>query len=108
MRPQGMNMPKRKGVLGRVIKSVFHYYPKMYTLAIICIIFNAVVSALPSLFMKTVYDAIAAAVDGHLAWSESWASVTVPMCILIGLYVLSLISGAVDKQLLAVITQGYL
>lgn len=108
MRPQGMNMPKRKGVLGRVIKSVFHYYPKMYTIALVCIAFNAIVSALPSLFMKTVYDAIAAAVEGHLTWAESWASITVPMCILIGLYVLSLISGAIDKQLLAVITQGYL
>ncbi|MDE6412173.1 MAG: ABC transporter ATP-binding protein, partial [Clostridia bacterium] len=101
-------MPNTKGVLGRVIKSVFHYYPRMYTIALVCIVFNAVISALPSLFMQTVYNAIAAAVDGHLAWSEAWQSVTVPMCILIGLYVISLISGAVDKQLLAVITQGYL
>ena len=100
--------PNTKGVLGRVIKSVFHYYPRMFTIALICIVFNAVISALPSLFMQTVYNEIAAAVEGHLAWAQAWKSVTVPMCILIGLYVISLISGAIDKQLMAVITQGYL
>ena len=47
--PSGKRPPVRKGVLGRVIKSVFHFYPAMMTVALLCIIFNAVVSSLPSI-----------------------------------------------------------
>lgn len=101
-------MPRQKGVLGRVIKSVFKFYPKMLTVALACVVFNAVVSSLPSLFMQTVFGALKDAVEKSLPWAEAWRSITVPMLILIGLYVLSLISGAVNKQLLAIITQGYL
>lgn len=101
-------MPRQKGVLGRVIKSVFKFYPKMLTVALVCVVFNAVVSSLPSLFMQTVFGALKDAVEKSLPWAEAWRSITVPMLVLIGLYVLSLISGAVNKQLLAIITQGYL
>ncbi len=103
-----MQRPNTKGVLRRVIKSVFHFYPKMFTVSLVCLVFNAVVSSLPSLFMQTVYNAIADAVAGNQPWSVAWKSVTIPMCILIGLYVLSLISCAIYKQLFAVLTQGYL
>ena len=94
-----MQRPNTKGVLRRVIKSVFHFYPKMFTVSLVCLVFNAVVSSLPSLFMQTVYNAIADAVAGNQPWSVAWKSVTIPMCILIGLYVLSLISCAIYKQL---------
>ncbi|MGN1078121.1 MAG: ABC transporter ATP-binding protein, partial [Candidatus Gallimonas sp.] len=98
----------QKGTLGRVIKSVFRFYPKMLTVALVCIVFNAVVSSLPSLFMQTVFGALKDAVSRNQTWAEAWRSITVPMCTLIGLYVLSLVSGALNKQLMAVITQGYL
>ena len=98
----------QKGTLGRVIRSVFRFYPKMLTIALVCIVFNAVVSSLPSLFMQTVFGALKDAVALNQTWAEAWRSVTLPMCTLIGLYVLSLVSGALSKQLMAVITQGYL
>ena len=60
-----MQRPNTKGVLRRVIKSVFHFYPKMFTVSLVCLVFNAVVSSLPSLFMQTVYNAIADAVAGN-------------------------------------------
>ncbi len=112
--------PPTKGIFRRLMKSLFHCYPKMLTIALICIVFNAVVSALPSIFMKNIFTVIGevvgvengvvaeGAVSAAEAWSSCAAEITKWMCILIGLYVLSLASGAVNKQLLAVITQGYL
>ncbi|MDE7296147.1 MAG: ABC transporter ATP-binding protein/permease [Clostridia bacterium] len=100
--------PIQKGILKRVIKSVFHYYPKMLSIALACIVFNAVVSSLPSLFMQTVFGALKDAVEAGQDWSAAWTTITYPMLILIGLYVLSLISGGVNKQLMAIVTQGYL
>lgn len=35
MKPNRKNMPKQKGVLKRAIKSVFHFYPAMLTIALI-------------------------------------------------------------------------
>lgn len=108
MKPNGKGMPKQKGVLKRAIKSVFHFYPAMLTIALICVVFNAVVSALPSLFMQTVFTALKDAIAAQQTWAEAGRAIIIPMCILIGLYVLSLISCAVSKQLFAVITQGYM
>lgn len=101
----------QKGVLGRVIKSVFHYYPKMMTIALICIILNAVISSIPSIFMQKIFSIIEGAQESgtlSLGWDHFGAEITKYMLILIGLYIFALILGAVNKQLMAVITQGYL
>ncbi len=112
MPPHGKPIPT-KGVFKRIIKSMFHFYPRMLTIALLCIVFNAVISALPSIFMERIYTVIGKAIDdvGTPAvevWSVYGGEITRTMLTLIGLYVLSLISGAVNKQLLAIITQGYL
>lgn len=111
------NVPKRrinKGVLGRTLKELFRCYPKMMTVTVICIVFNAVVSSLPSIFMQRVFSVVGEALDalkvtpGLNLWAEYGKEIVADMLTLIGLYVLSLISGAIDKQLMAVITQGFL
>ena len=106
----GRNMPpiNTKGVFKRTIKAVFHFYPAMMTIALICIVFNAVVSSLPTIFMQQIFSAIAVAQKAGQGWAEVKMQVIQPMLILIGLYVISLVVGAVDKQLLAIITQGFL
>lgn len=109
----GQYAPATKGVLKRAIKSLFKAYPAMMGIALACIIFNAVVSSLPSVFMQKIFYVIGEAIgDTATPATEVWAvygmRVVMWMCILIGLYVLSLISGAVNKQLMAIITQGYL
>ena len=101
-------MPKMKGIFPRLMKSLFRYYPVMLPVALFCIVFNAVISALPSLFMQSVFSALKDAIELGQGWSEAGSGVVRPMLILISLYVVSLISGAVDKQLMAIITQGYL
>ena len=110
--PAGRTPPK-KGVLGRTIKSVFRFYPAMMTIVLVCIVFNAVVSSLPSVFMQEIFSVIEKAVRNtevlpENVWGVYGSRVVTSMLILIGLYVLSLVSGAVNKQLMAIVTQGYL
>ena len=115
-RGRGPALKAPKGTFKRIIKSVFKFYPKMMTLTVILIVFNAVISALPSIFMQRVFTVVEAAVDiknaAHpgvmLGWAEVGGEITGIMLTLISLYVISLVAGAVDKQLMAIITQGYL
>lgn len=97
-----------KGTLKRVLKLLFKYYPKMMTAIILCTVFNAVVSSLPSIFMERVFTLVGNALTEGAGWAEYGKDIVIQMMTLIGLYVLSLISGAVNKQLLAVMTQGFL
>ncbi len=105
-----------KGTFKRIVKSVFKFYPKMMTLTLILIVVNAIISALPTIFMQRIFSIIGDALDlqsaAHpgvaLGWSDVGGDITRIMLVLISLYVVSLVSGAVDKQLMAIITQGYL
>ncbi len=105
-----------KGTFKRILKSLFHFYPKMTTIALVCIVFNAIISSLPTIFMQQIFSIIGDALDinsaAHLGYMLGWEDVGGQiiriMLVLISLYVVSLISGAIDKQLMAIITQGYL
>ena len=110
----GKRPPVKKGVLGRVIKTLFKFYPKMTAFALFFVVCNAVISSLPSIFMERVFtvvgDAIKAVNSGLVsdAWAAYGGEIIKYMLTLIGLYVFSLISGAIYKQFMAIITQGYL
>ena len=43
-----------KGTLGRLLRTIVEFYPVMAPLTLLCILFNAVVNALPSLFMQQI------------------------------------------------------
>ena len=102
------NTPKQpKGVMLRLIKMLFEFYPVMLPVTVACILFNAVVSSIPSVFMQNVIAAV------EQSWrSGDWDSVSGQILGLVGLlaifYVLSLIAGFVFNQLMAIITQGSL
>ena len=98
----------QKGVLGRTIKALFKAYPGMMTFTLIFIIINAVISSIPSIFMERVFTVVGEALKANAGWAEYGAEITRDLLILIGLYVISLVMGAVDKQMMAVITQGFL
>ena len=51
-------MPPKKGSLGRVLKLLFQYYPVLIPVAIVCILFSAVVSSIPALFVQNVVAVI--------------------------------------------------
>ena len=106
----------QKGVVGRLIRSLFRYYPVMLPIALVCIVINAAISSVPALFMEQLYTLLGDATNpsnpAHLGQTLSWAEVAPDvagiMGLLIGMYVVSLIAGAVYTQLMAIITQGYL
>ncbi len=109
---------RTKGTFKRVIKALFHYYPRMLPLTLACIVFNAIISALPSIFMERVFSVVGAAVEAGVGWGGEvlfenatiavGSTITRYMLTLIGLYILSLIATGVYHQLLAIITQGFL
>ena len=44
----------KRGVLLRTIKTVFSFYPRLFPLTVICIVFSGIVSSLPPVFMQKV------------------------------------------------------
>jgi len=97
-----------KGTFKRVMKSLFHYYPAMMATVIVCLTVNAIVSSLPAIFMQQVFSTIGEALQQGLGWAEAGGDIIRSMSILISMYVVSLILGAIHAQMLAIITQGYL
>ena len=112
MATKSQAMPKRppiqKGTVKRLLKSLFHYYPVMLPIALVCIVINAAISSIPALFMERLYTLLGDALVQNLGWSDVAADVAGIIGLLIGMYIVSLIAGAVYTQLMAIITQGYL
>ena len=99
------NGKAKKGVIGRLIKTLFSFYPIMLPLVIVLIIFNAVVSSAPALFMQN----IIAIVEQNWksgSWSDVGSQIISYVIVLAVFYVLSLIAGFSYNRLMAVITQG--
>ncbi len=100
-RTQGMS------VLPRLFKTLFEFYPVLLPVVIVCILFNAVVSSIPSIFMQKVIAVLEA------NWQAAeWSAISGQILKLVGIlaffYVLSLIAGFAYNQMMAVITQGSL
>lgn len=97
----------RKNTLVRLFKTLIGFYPVLLPTVIVCILFNAIVSSIPSVFMQNVIAAV------EESWqSGDWSSVSGKILgfvlVLAIFYALSLIAGFVYNQLMAVITQGSL
>lgn len=97
----------KKGTIGRLLKTMFSFYPVLLPTTVACIVFNAVVSSIPSVFMQNIISIV------ETSWKTGdWNGVKTKILtfvgILAGFYILSLISGFIFNQLMAVITQGTL
>ena len=102
--PRGKMDPK---VLARLIKMLFGFYPVLMPVTVVCILFSAVVSAIPAVFIQNVIEVIEK--YSYLGdWAAAKAEILPLILILVGLYVLSIISIATYNQLMAYITQGFL
>ena len=102
-----MTMNSRKHIIKRLLKTLFEFFPVMMPLVIVCILFNAVVSSIPSVFMQN----IIAVVEQNWQsgdWSAVSGQILRLVSILVTFYVLSLIAGFAYNQMMAVITQGFL
>ena len=97
----------KQGTLLRIFKTLFSFYPVMMPVVVCCILFSAVISSIPSVFMQRVIALIEA------NWqSGDWAAVSGQIMSLVGilvvLYVLALISAFTYTRMMAIITQGFL
>ena len=96
-----------KGVMGRLIRTLFSFYPVLMPVTLVCILINAIVSSMPSIFMQNV---IAVVEDTYQAgdWAAASGRILGLLTILVTMYVISLIAGIFYTQFMAVITQGTL
>ena len=97
----------QKGVLSRIIKTLFEFYPVMMPVVLICIIFSAIVSSIPSIFMQKIISVITASYKGG-DWAGVSGEIIRYVSILATLYVLSLVACFAYTRMMAVITQGAL
>lgn len=106
--PAGAPMKAKRGTVGRLLRMLFSFYPVMLPLALTCVIINAIVGAVPSIFMQKVISVIEEAAVGALPWGEVSGRIFTFVAILAVFYAISLTSGILYNQLMAVITQGTL
>lgn len=97
----------KKGTFGRLIKTLFEFYPVMMPVVLICILFSAMVTSIPSVFMQKVIALIS---DTYKSgdWDRVSGQVLRLVSILGTFYVLSIIANIAYNQMMAIITQGTL
>lgn len=102
-----MKNKAKKGTLGRLLKMIFGFYPVLLPVTLCCIIFSAVISSIPSLFMQNVISAIEESWQAG-DWSLVSGRILKYVAILATFYIVALISTTVYSQLMAFISQGIL
>lgn len=102
---RGQRAPK--GVLRRLLRTLFEFYPVLLPVTMVCILINAVVSAAPSIFLQNVIQIVD---DSYKSgdWSAVSGKILTFVGILVAMYIVSLIAGVFYTQMMAIITQGSL
>ena len=107
MKQMNENQMKKGGALTRTIRMLFKAYPVLVPLTALCIVFAAVVAALPAIFQQQVIADIETWYQTG-DWASASAVILPKIVILAVLYVLSLLAILCYTQLMAYITQGFL
>lgn len=95
-------------LLGRVMKQLFAYYPVMMPISVASIVFSAIIATIPAIFLEKVTDAIDTALKNGTAWEVAKGDILPKVAILVCFYVISIIALALETQMMAIITQGFL
>ena len=106
--PMGPRPKIKKGTLARVIKLLFQFYPKLIPVVIFCIIFAAIVNAIPAIFTQKILAIIETSLKNSVSLNEALSEILPLIFILIGLYIVTIILVVLQSQLMAYITQGFL
>ena len=77
----------KKGTASRLVKTMFEFYPVLLPVTLVCVLFSAVVSSVPSVFMQKVI-AIVETYGTSGDWAAAKPKVTSAVTTLICLYVL--------------------
>ena len=106
-RPMGPRPKLKKGVLSRTLKMLFEAYPVLLPVTVACILFSAVVSAIPAVFIQNILSLIE---KWYISrdWAAASAEIVPKVLTLLGLYLVSIASATAYTQLMAYITQGFL
>ena len=109
MNKRGSNAMLRENFssLGRVVRKLFNYYPRLAPLTVVLVLFSSTVSSIPSLFVQNVLAVIEKWYKTG-DWAAARPEVLHYLTILGVLYVLSLISLVSYTQIMAYMTQGFL
>lgn len=101
------NRGNKKNTFTRLIKTLFEFYPVLLPIIIALILFNSVVSSIPSVFMQN----IIAVIEKYWRtkdWLHAKPEVLSFVTVLLILYIFSLIASFTYNRLMAVVTQGSL
>lgn len=96
----------RINTVGRLLKMILGFYPRLLPITIVFIAVNAIISSIPSVFQQNIISILQTSWENGLQWSDVGGQILRLVAILAVLYVISLICGLVYHQLMAVITQG--
>ena len=107
MENKEMQAAPKKGVIRRIIRTLFSFYPVLMPVVLFCILFNAIVSAIPAVFMQNIIAVIEQSYKSG-DWEAVAGKILGMAAILAILYAVSLIASFTYCRLLAVITQGSL
>ena len=100
---------KKPGSLGRILRLLIEFYPRLVPLTAVCIIFSAIVSSIPSVFVQKVLGIVTDYLErGDSDIGAAFAEIIPIVIILVVLYLLAMLSITAYNQLMAVITQGFL
>ena len=101
--------PMDFSILWRVLKMLYRSYPGLILLTAVCIIFSAIVSSIPAIFIQKVLAVVTECLEnGTLTWAVARDQILPKVLILVGMYVLAILSITAHSQLMAYITQGFL
>lgn len=107
MENKEMQAAPKKGVIKRIIRTLFSFYPVLMPVVLFCILFNSIVSAIPAVFMQNIIAVIEQSYKSG-DWEAVAGKILGMAAILAILYAVSLIASFAYCRLLAVITQGSL
>ncbi len=101
--------PMDFAVLGRVIKLLYQFYPRLLPLVGVCVVASAAVASIPAVFTQKVLKIVTDCLDqGVFSWEIAKQRILPLVMVLVGLYLLSITFSLIHTQLMAVITQGFL
>lgn len=98
------NFTKKKAVK-RLLSEMRGFYPRMLPAAVACIVFNAVVSSIPAVFMQNIIAVVEASWQSG-DWNSVGSQILFLVRILALFYIFSLLAGFAYNQMMAIITQG--
>lgn len=102
----GPKAKNTKGTISRLIKYLFKYYKTYLVIVGICILLSAVSSTVSSLFLNQIVLIITEGLK--VGYSAIYPRLLRIILIMIGFYLVGIVSSFIYSRLMAIVTQGFL